>query len=63
MQYTIFIRIVATATINFSLAGLGAVTNLGWLLFEGGFSNFRLILEGVINKNYNAEDWFTKTAL
>ena len=27
---TVFVRIIATATINFSLAGL-------WLLFEGGF--------------------------
>ena len=32
--HTVFIRIVATATINFSLC-LGMVTNRGQLLFEG----------------------------
>ena len=60
--YTIFIRMVATATINFSLAWVQ-------LLSEGGsywrvvFINFGLILDGVIHKNCSTEDWFTKTAL
>ena len=34
--HTVFIQIVAAATINFSLAW-GAATNQGRLLFEGGF--------------------------
>ena len=47
--YTVFIRIVAMATINFSLAGV-------WLLVEGGsysrtaFINSRAIPPGAIHK-------------
>ena len=42
-QGTVFIRIVATATINFSLAWVR-------LLIEGGFINFGPILDAVIHK-------------
>ena len=63
-MYTVFIRIVATATctITFSLAWV-------WLLIEGGsysraaLINFGLILYGVIHKNRSTKDWFTKTSL
>ena len=60
--YTVFIRIVAAATINFSLAWVR-------LLIEGGsysraaFINFGPILDGIIHKNCNTEGWFSKTAL
>ena len=52
--YTVFIRIVAAATINFSLAWVR-------LLIEGGsysraaFINFGPILEGVIHKKCSTE--------
>ena len=60
--YTVFIRIVAAATINFSL---------GWvqLLIESGlysrvaYIKFGPILDGVIHKNRSTECWFMKTAL
>ena len=48
--YTVFIRIAAAATINFSLAWV-------WLLIEGGFCSkaayikFGPILDSVIHKN------------
>ena len=53
---TIFIRIVAAATNNFSLAGVQ-------LLFEGGYINFGVIPHGAIYKNSNAKGWFTRIAL
>ena len=64
VQYTctVFIRIVATATINFSPA-------LVWLLIKGdsysrvAFNNLGPILDGVIHKNCSTEGWFSKTAL
>ena len=64
MEYlgTVFIRIVAAATINFSLAWVR-------LLIEGGsysraaFINFGPILDDVIHKNCSTEGWFSKTAL
>ena len=60
--YTIFIGIVAVATINFSLA---------WVrpLIEGGsysreaFINLGLMLGSVVHVNHSTEDWFTKIAL
>ena len=60
--YTVFIRIVAAATINFSLAWVR-------LLIEGGsysraaFINFGPIPHSVIRKNCSTEDWFMKTSL
>ena len=59
---TVFIRIVATAIINFSLAWV-------WLLIEGGsyswaaLIDFGLILDGVVYKNRNTDYWFTGTSL
>ena len=59
---TVFIRIVAVATINFSLAWVR-------LLIEGGsysrvaFIYFRPILDGIVHEDYSTEDWFAKTAL
>ena len=55
-NYTVFIWIVAVATINFSLTWM-------WLLIEGGsysrvaFINFRPILDSVIHKNLRIEDY------
>ena len=60
--YTLFIRIVAAATINFSRAWVR-------LLIEGGsylraaFINFGPIPHSVIRKNCSTEDWFMKTSL
>ena len=57
--YTVFIRIVAVATINFSLTGVR-------LLIEGGsysrvaFINFGVIPHSAIHKH---SDWFMRTAL
>ena len=59
---TVFIRIVAAATIIFSLAWVQ-------LLIEGGsylrtaFIYFRPILDSVVHEDCSTEDWFTKTAL
>ena len=60
--HTVFIQIVAAATINFSLAWVR-------LLIKGGsysrvaFINFGPILDGVIHENCSTEGWFSKTAL
>ena len=62
LLYTVFIRIVSAATINFSLAWVR-------LLIEGGsysraaFINFGPIPHSVIRKNCSTEDWFMKTSL
>ena len=59
---TVFNRIVAVATVNFSLAGV-------WLLIEGGsysraaFINFGAIPLGAIHENSSLKDWFMRTAL
>ena len=59
---TVFIRIVAAATINFSLDWVR-------LLIEGGsysraaFINFGPMLSGVVHKNRSTEDWLKKTSL
>ena len=59
---TVFIQIVAAATINFSLAWVR-------LLIEGSsysrvaFINFGPILDGVFHKNCSTEGWFMKTVL
>ena len=58
LEITIFIQIVAVATINFSLAA----TNWGQLLFEDGFY-FGVILPSAIHKISNVKDWFMRTAL
>ena len=59
---TVFILIVAVATINFRL--LGVATNQGQLSYlRVGFINFRPMLGGVVHKNCTTEDWLTKTAL
>ena len=38
-------------------------TNGRWLLFKGGFINFRQISHGAIKKNSNTKDWFMKAVL
>ena len=59
---TVFIRIVAVATINFSLAGV-------WLLIEGGsysrataFIDFTLIPRSAVYRNNTTKDWFMTAA-
>ena len=60
--YTIFIRIVAVATINFSLAWV-------WLLIESGsysrvaVINFGGIPYSAMHKNCSTDDWFMKKLL
>ena len=51
---------VAAATINFSLACMGAATKL---LFEGAIFIYlrRSILDCVVHEDCSTEDWFTKT--
>ena len=55
-KYTMFIRIVAAATTNFSLAGVR-------LLIEGGFINFEAIPHDAIHKIVALKGWFMRTAL
>ena len=37
---SVFVRIVAAATINFAPSSVRAATNRGWLLFEGSYYLF-----------------------
>ena len=59
VQNTVFIRMVAAATINFSLAWVRLQTE-GGSYSRVAFINFGPILDGVIHKNCS---WFSKIAL
>ena len=54
IKYRIYIQIVSSATINFSLDGM-------WLLIESGF-NFGPILNIVVRIDGSTEDSFMKRA-
>ena len=62
LLYTVFIRIVATATINFSLAWVRLLIQ-GSSYSRVAFINLGPIRDSVIHQNRSRVDWFTKTAL
>ena len=58
---TVFIRIVAAATINFSLAWVRLLTK-GGIYSRAAFTYLRPVPHSVLHKNCT-EDWFMKTLL
>ena len=59
---TVFIGIVATATINFSLTWVQLLIK-GSSYSRAAFVNFGPMLSGVVHKNRSTEDRFMKIAL
>ena len=60
--YTVFIRIVTVATINFSLAWVRLLIE-GSSYSRAAFVNFGSIPHSVLHKKGSTEDWFMKTSL
>ena len=60
VSYTV--RIVATATINFSLAWVWLLIKVGSYL-RAAFIYFRLTLDCVVHEDCSTEDWFLETGL